>query len=109
MPVTPSSTTWRHPRMSVATTGRPIAAASIAERGNPSRYDAEHVEVHRRVELVDVVPHPEERDAGVARPRSRSAVVIASSFSASIGPTTTTLDVAARASRSAAAAAKTSR
>ncbi len=37
MPVDPSATTCRLPRMSVATTGRPIAVASIAERGMPSR------------------------------------------------------------------------
>ena len=39
-PVDPSSTTCRQPRMSVATTGSPMAAASMAERGKPSRYDA---------------------------------------------------------------------
>lgn len=39
-PVTPSSTTCRQPRMSVATMGSPLAAASMAERGNPSRCDA---------------------------------------------------------------------
>ena len=34
-PVRPWSTTWRQPRMSVATTGSPMAAASMAERGSP--------------------------------------------------------------------------
>ena len=33
-------TTCRQPRMSVATIGTPIAAASIAERGKPSRCEA---------------------------------------------------------------------
>jgi len=36
-PVWPSVTTSRHPRMSVATTARPEAMASMAERGTPSR------------------------------------------------------------------------
>ena len=36
----PSSPTSRHPRMSVSTMGTPQAAASMAAREKPSRYEA---------------------------------------------------------------------
>ena len=37
--ICPWETTCRQPRMSVAITGRPLAAASMADRGKPSRYE----------------------------------------------------------------------
>ena len=87
-PVTPSSTTWRQPRMSVATTGTPIAAASIGERGKPSRCDASTKRSIARVEPRHVVA----RRRGSARPRPRRgrgrSAPSASSFSSSSPPIT---------------------
>ena len=66
-PVTPSSTTWRQPRTSVATTGRPLAAASIAARGKPSRCDGRTNTSAPRYSVVDVVAQAEEPHAGPLR------------------------------------------
>ena len=62
-PVPSSSTTCRHPRTSVATIGRPIAAASIAERGKPSPMRREHIEIHSPIEAHEVGAAPQEGDS----------------------------------------------
>jgi hypothetical protein len=55
--------------MSVATTGTPIADASIGERGETFAVRREHVDVHSRVEAGDVVAAAEETHTRGGCPR----------------------------------------
>ena len=82
-PVDSWSTVWRQPRVSVTITGRPIAAASIGARGNPSRCEGStntsiteskrgHVLSHARE--VTQVGHA--RLARLIGPRHVAAIVI---------------------------------
>ena len=52
--------------MSVAITGRPLAAASMADRGKPSRYDGSTKRSKARIDVLHVVPLTSEDDAPAA-------------------------------------------
>ena len=85
-PSTPSRTTSRQPRMSVSTSGSPIAAASIAERGSPSRQDASTKTSMHESRSRTSSRHPAKTTS--SRARSNSRRVIESGLSGSPSPRT---------------------
>ena len=66
-PSTPSRATSRHPRTSVSTSGKPLAAASIGGPRHPLTPRGKYEHIHRCHQVGDVLPPPGEDD-GVAAP-----------------------------------------
>ena len=89
-PVRPSSTTWRQPRMSLATTGRPDRGRLHGRAGEALPVRGQHVDVERRVDRLDVAALADEaRRRSPLDGRRRSAWPKPSDLSGSRGPTMT--------------------